>query len=220
MGPLVRECVRTCLLCAAAVSHTPLVPLRPNLLPECLWQNIHADFKETIGEKYYLHVVTNQYSKYPEVDIVSSTSFRKLQPCLDRIMATHGIPEQLTTDNGSSYFSDEMARYVERMGFKYHPITPKDPQSNGFAESFVKLICKLIHTATAEGKDPKKELHNYLFAIQSHSPYYTGKITSRGTVQKENTNQTPSVQPNLTYKGIEGHAYSSQQQEAATEGAV
>ena len=75
------------------------------------------------------------------------------------------IPEQLTTDNGSPYFSDEMARYAKRMGFKHHPVTPKDPQRNGFAEtgeSFMKLLCKLIHTALAKGKDSKKDLHNYL----------------------------------------------------------
>ena len=109
MGQLVREYVRTCLPCAAAEPHTPPVPLKPNLLPEHPWQNLHANFKGPIGKKYYLHVVINQNSKYPEVNIVSSTSFSKLEPCLDRIMATHGIPEQLTTDNGSPYFSHEMA---------------------------------------------------------------------------------------------------------------
>ena len=129
MGQLVREYVRTCLPCAEAVSHTPLLPLKPNLLPERPWQNLHVDFKGPTGEKYYLHVVIDQYCKYPEVDIVSSTSFSKLEPCLDRTMTTHGIPEQLTTDNGSPYFSDEMARYAKRMGFKHHPVTPKTPKA-------------------------------------------------------------------------------------------
>ena len=167
MGQLVRKCVRTCLPYAAAVSHTPSVPLKPNFLPERPWQNLHADFKGPIGEKYYLDVVIDQYPKYPEVDIVSSTSFSKLEPCLDRIIVTHGIPEQLTTDNGSPYFSDEMAWYAKRMGFKHHPVTPKDPQSNWFAESFVKLLCKLVHTTTAKGKDPKRELHNYLLQYRA-----------------------------------------------------
>ena len=85
MGQLVREYVRTCHPCAAAVSHTPPAPMKPNLLPERIWQNLLANFKGPIGEKYYLHVVIEQYSKYPEVDIVSSTSFSKLEPCLDRL---------------------------------------------------------------------------------------------------------------------------------------
>ena len=57
MGQLVREYVRTCLPCAAAVSHTPPVLLKPNLLPERPWQNLHADFKGPVGKKYYLPVV-------------------------------------------------------------------------------------------------------------------------------------------------------------------
>ena len=51
MGQLVREYVRTCFPCAAAVSHTPPVPLKPDLLPERPWQNLHANFKGPIGKK-------------------------------------------------------------------------------------------------------------------------------------------------------------------------
>ena len=85
------------------------------------------------------------------------------------------------------------------MGFKHHPVTPKDPQSNGFAESFEKLLCKLVYTAIAEGKDPKRELHNYLLQYRATPHTTLGKSPA-----EEN----------------EGHAYSPQQQEAATEGAV
>ena len=88
-------------------------------------------------------MVIDQYSKYPEVDIVSSTSLSKLEPCLERIMAAHGIPEQLTTDNGSPYFSDETARYAKRMGFEHHLVTQKDPQSNGFADFYVVFTLSL-----------------------------------------------------------------------------
>ena len=35
-------------------------------------------------------------------------------------MATYGIPEELTTDNGSPYFGHEMERYSKKMGFNHH----------------------------------------------------------------------------------------------------
>ena len=158
-------------MCYSSVPHSTSA-LETQSTTRTPMENLHADFKGPIGEKYYLQVVIDQYSKYPEVDIVSSTSFRKLEPCLDRIMVTHGIPEQLTTDNSSPYFSDEMAQYAKRMGFKHHPVTPKDPQSNGFAKSFIKLLCKLVHTAIAERKDPKRELHNYLLQYRA-TPHTT-----------------------------------------------
>ena len=43
MGQLVKDYIRICLSCAAAVSHTPMVPLKPNLPPKCPWQNLHAE---------------------------------------------------------------------------------------------------------------------------------------------------------------------------------
>jgi transposase InsO family protein len=75
----------------------------------------------------------DQYSKYPEVDVLKSTTFTKLQPVLDRIFATHGIPETLTTDNGPPYSSHDMSEYAKYMGFELTPVTPEDLQSNGFA---------------------------------------------------------------------------------------
>lgn len=43
-------------------------------------------------------VVLDAYSKYPEVEIISSTAAGKTFPSLERIFATHGIPEVLKTE--------------------------------------------------------------------------------------------------------------------------
>ena len=162
----------SCLGCAAASALNTKVPLEPNLLPDRPWQHLHADFKGPIGQSYYLHVVIDQFSKYPEVDIVTSTSFSKLRPVLDRIFSTHGIPEKMTTDNGPPYDSDNMRDYAEEKGFLMDPVSPEDPQCNGFAENFVKFLCKMVHTAVAERKDPKIELYNYLLQYQA-TPHTT-----------------------------------------------
>ena len=161
------EYVETCIPCLVSVPNTCPEPLKPNFLPDRPWQKLHADFKEPVGSKYYLHVPTDQFCKYSEVDVIFSTSFSKLKPRFDRILATHGVPDEITTDNGPPYFSDEMACYAKKMGFRHHSTTPLDPQSNGFAENFVKSVCKLAHTATVEGKDPRKEIHAFL--LQYHS---------------------------------------------------
>ena len=171
---MVRNYVETCRSCHAAIPNTCLQPLKPNLLPDRPWQYVHADFKGPIGAQYYLHVVIDQYSKYPEVDIVKSTSFEKLKPCLDRLMASHGIAEKLSTDNGSPYFSTEMKEYTKQLGVKHEPVTP-DPQSNIFAENVVKILCKFIHSTIAERKNPKTELQNFLPTYHSTPHTMTGK---------------------------------------------
>ena len=102
--------VESCLLCNAARPHTPSVPLKPNLLPDR--QKLHADFKGPIKGKYYLHVIID-YSKYLEVDLATSTGFKKLKPVMDRLFATHGYLETFTTDNGPPYPSYEMEKYAK-----------------------------------------------------------------------------------------------------------
>ena len=129
MKKLVDEYVQTCIPCLESVPNTCPEPLKPNFLPDRPWQKLHLDFKGTIGSKYYLHVLIDQFSKYPEVNVISSTSFSKLEPRLDRILATHGVPDEITTDIGPPYFSDEMACYAKKMGFRHHSTTPMDPQS-------------------------------------------------------------------------------------------
>ena len=91
-------------------------------------------------------MIIDQYSKYPEVDILKSTSFKKLRPMLDRVFATHGIPEELSSDNGPPYNSNDMDLYAAEMGIDLIPVPPADPQCNGFAENFVKGLCKMVHT--------------------------------------------------------------------------
>ena len=176
MHSLVSEHVAACIPCNAASHHNPPVPLEPNFLPQRPWQNVHADFKGPIAGKYYVHAIIDQFSKYPEVDIVTSTSFKKLRPVLDRVFSTHGVPENMTSDNGPPYFSEDLKVYARHMGFNLTPVTPEDPQSNGFAENFVKNICKLVHTAVADKKDPKEELYNFLLQYRA-TPHSTTERT-------------------------------------------
>ena len=168
--------VNSCLACLAAIPRNTPVPLEPNLLPERAWQNVHADFKGPIAGQYYFHVLIDQFSKYPEVDILTSTSFRKLRPKLDRIFSAQGIPETISADNGPPYPSHDMEMYAKEMGFKMKLVTPEDPQSNGFAEAFVKILCKLIHTATVEGQDPRDALQKYLMHYRA-TPHPTTGIS-------------------------------------------
>ena len=148
--------VESCLLYTAAQAHTPPIPLNPNLLPGRPWQRLHADFKGPIKGRYYLYVIIDQYSKYPEVGLVTSTSFKKLKPVLDHVFATHGYPETVTADNGLPYSSYEMEKYAKGKGFRLPPVTPDDPQCDGFVESFVKVMCKLLHTAVSKIKIQKQ----------------------------------------------------------------
>ena len=193
MSKAVAEFVESCLSCNASTSHSHPVPLEPNLLPARPWQKVHADFKGPIGGDFYLHVVIDQYSKYPEVDLIKSTSFKKLKPILDRIFATHGIPEEVTSDNGPPYDSNALELYAEEMGIKLTPVSPNDPQCNGFAENFVKGLCKMVHTSIIERKDPKSELYTYLLHYRAIPHGTTGVSPAKMLFNRKLRTKLPQI---------------------------
>ena len=100
----------------------------------------------------YILVVIDAYTRYPEVDIVHSTSVPATIAKLDRIFGTHGLPCKVKSDNGPPFNSLEFANYMHEKGIESKPITPLWPQSNSEAENFNKPLEKTIRTAQAEGR--------------------------------------------------------------------
>jgi len=63
------------------------------------WLQASADFCGPYPTGETVLVVLKAYSKYPEVEIVSSVTAKDTIPALERIFATYGISEVLKTDN-------------------------------------------------------------------------------------------------------------------------
>ena len=193
MSSMVRTYVETCVGCQAADPSTSQEPLKPNPLPDRPWQYVHADFKGPIGKKYYLHTVIDQYSKYPVVDVCTSTSWEQMQSMLENSMGMLGNVEMLTSDGGPPYDSREFRRYAKRMGFKHHICTPENPQANGFVEVFQKVLIKMVHTAVVEKKDPRKVIHRYLASYRAAPHKTTGKSPYEMMFNRKMVTKLPQV---------------------------
>ena len=111
----------TCWACSASTPSSSTPPMAIRVVPEEVWSHVQADFKGPIGGKYYIHVMIDELSKWPEVKIVSSTSFGKLHPALKRSWGLFGIPDQITHDNGPLYNSHRWRIYAREKGFKLNP---------------------------------------------------------------------------------------------------
>ena len=162
MAQQAKEYVATCLPCAAAVSRNDPAPMVSREMPTKPWTHCSADYKGPIGGSYYFHVLIDQYSRYPVVQMTKSTSFDKLYPRLDETFGLFGIPESVTHDGGPPYNSKEWRNYAKEKGFKTDKTTPAHPQSNGLAERFMASIVKVTLTAIAEKLDPKEEVQKFL----------------------------------------------------------
>ena len=82
---------------------TPLHPLEFTWKP---WQRIHLDFAGPFQGQMWL-IAIDSYSRWPEVIPVRSTSAKQTIQELKLIFARFGSPEQVVTDNGPQFVSDE-----------------------------------------------------------------------------------------------------------------
>ena len=69
--------------------------LQPSLLPEKAWTNVAVDFVGPFSTDEHLIVVIDEYSRYLEVEILTSTSAKATIPKLDAIFSRQGIPKIL-----------------------------------------------------------------------------------------------------------------------------
>lgn len=56
---------------------------------------------------------------------------------LDRLVARHGRPRTVVSDNGTELTSMAILRWQEERGVGWHYVAPGKPMQNGFAESFI-----------------------------------------------------------------------------------
>ena len=72
-------------------------------------------------------VVIGAYSRFPEVDILKSTTAPSIINKLDQIFSMHGFPDRVTSDNGSQLVCHEMADFFSQHGVKHRHVTPLWP---------------------------------------------------------------------------------------------
>ena len=121
-------------------------------------------------------VVTDEFSCFPEIEILTSTSARAVIPKLDAIFARQGIPDVLKSDNGPPFNGHEFKDFSDYQGFKHRRITPYWPRANGEAEHLVKTLEKSIRIAHLEGKNWKQELYKFLRQYRS-TPHSTTNVS-------------------------------------------
>ena len=158
---MTEKAIRECITCQTnTIEHTK-EPLNMSPLPKKAWSEISIDFADLPSGDHLL-VVIDDYSRFPEVEIVSSTSAQQVIPKLDRIFSSFGVPDIVRTDNGPPFNSREFADFANYLGFKHRKVTPRWPQANGEVERYMKTLKKVYRAAIAESKPWKQELYKFL----------------------------------------------------------
>ena len=156
IGLLISNC-EICQRQRDAQKHEPLIPTE---LPSRPWAIVAADLCEEKG-KHYL-VMVDLYSRWIEIKFLSTTSAHAVISRMKDVLATHGVMDELISDNGPQFASSEFATFVKSYGFTHRTSSPYFAQANGEAENSVKMAKKLL---TQE--DPHLAILNYRTSTHS-----------------------------------------------------
>lgn len=126
------RCMETRVMPKKTVLHTWEWPQGP-------WQRLHADYLGPF-KGYQLLIIEDAYSKWLEVFIINSTGAQSAIETFKNVFARFGLPEYLVTDNGPPFTSLQFQQFLKENGIGHRTSSPYYPQSNGQAESGVKII--------------------------------------------------------------------------------
>lgn len=150
-----KQITEAVLNCSTCLEHRPSnqkEPLQSYEIPDYPWQIVATDLFSWDDKNFLL--VVDTYSHYFEVKELRNMRSSTIIYHMKGIFARMGIPEKVISDNGPCYQSSEFQEYAKLYDFQHVTSSPHYPQSNGFAEVYVK-ICKQIFTKAKAGKtDP------------------------------------------------------------------
>ncbi|KAK7099608.1 hypothetical protein V1264_003723 [Littorina saxatilis] len=160
---MVEEIVKTCIPCQASYPGPSVrEPVISTPLPSEPWVSIAIDFAGPFPTGDYVMVVTDEYSRYPEAEIITSTSAEVVIAKLDEIFARQGFPQTVKSDNGAPFQGLVFSNYTSMCGFKHRKVTPLWPETNGQAERFIETLNANIRASEADNLNWKKQLQIFL----------------------------------------------------------
>ena len=167
-------CVSSCSNCQQHRHQPAKAPLHPWEWPARPWQRIHIDFAGPFLSSMWL-IVVDAHSKWPEVMRMSSTTTEKTIEHLRTLFAHHGVPEQLVSDNGPQFTSDEFSHFLQSNGTLHLRTAPYHPATNGLAERFVQTFKSAMQTGNAN-LSIHARLQNFLLTYRN-TPHATTKAS-------------------------------------------
>ena len=105
-----------------------------------------------------------------------------------QMFAAHGLPEQLVSDNGPQFTSEEFSHFMKCNGVRhirvapyhirvapYHiRVAPYHPASNGLAEQFVQSLKQALKASAHDGRTLSQRLCSFLLTYRTTAHATTG----------------------------------------------
>lgn len=158
----VEEAVRNCLACQASIDKHDAAPLVMSELPDSPWLEVSVDFTGPMKSGEYIMVVLDEYSRFPEVEIIHSLTTDVVTRHLETIFSRHGCPACVKSDNGAPFSGAQFKEWCQQFNIHHRKITPLWPAGNGECERFMRSIKKAMRTSVITTGNWRTQLQTFL----------------------------------------------------------
>lgn len=164
----IENLIRSCKFCLKTQNSPPKAPLQSWEYPKVPWQRIHIDYLGPIFQKYYILVIIDAHSKWPEAMVTTNTTSSNTIKLLRETFARFGLPECIVSDNATSFKSQDFQTFLLKNQIEFKEIPPFHPASNGQAENCVKTIKKALFKVIDNSSIDKLNLtlNNFLLSYR------------------------------------------------------
>ena len=147
-------------------------------------------------------ILIDSYSRWPEVVPMRTTTASQTIKELRPILARFGLPEQILTDNGPQFLSEEFQEFTRSNGIQHIKIAPYHPRSNGMAERFVQTFKTAMRKMVNEGGDINQKLANFLLVYRKTPQSTTMEAPAMLLMKRIPRSRIDLITPNLQTKVV------------------
>ena len=153
-------------------SRTPMpVPARPNEL----WALDFVSDQLVSGRRFRILAIYDVCTRRCLLAVADfSLSGRRVARELDRLIAVHGKPKAIGSDNGTELTSNAILAWTAGTGVDWHYIAPGKPVQNAFIESFNgrlrdEFLNETLFTSLAQARAALEEWRRDYNTVRPHS---------------------------------------------------
>lgn len=98
-----------------------------------------------------LFTIIDYHSRFPMLYEVKSSSSEAAIKCLTHLFSLFGFPDELVSDNGTAFVSQNFSDFLLRHGIKHKRPSPYYPQANAVVERFHGTLKKRVDRMCDDG---------------------------------------------------------------------
>ena len=135
------------------------------------------------GRRFRVLTLVDHFTREsPAIEVGNSIPGRRVVAVLERLARTHGLPQVITTDNGTEFTSRAVDEWAHRNGVKLDFIRPGKPVENAYIESFngrLRQECLEENWFTSL-EDAKMKIEAWRKDYNEHRPHSSWGTKHRG----------------------------------------